>query len=704
MATVYRFEGFELEPTESRLVRGGEPIAAQPKVLDALRLFVESPGRLLSKQELLAGLWPGAFVSEESLTQVVRKLRLVLGDDPQAPRFVETIPRRGYRFLATVEVVRKEAAQPAPPVAIPTAVPMSGGRLTRYRWSLGAALAGAAAATILGLLLAHRRVEPPVTPSAAGPSQRRLTATPGRETYPALSPEGDRYAFVLRAPGEPRYDLYAAPIDGEPVRLTADSADDYAPQFSPDGREILFTRAQGEERSLWRLPALGGAPTLVVAGAEEGAWTADGRAVLYVRREPGPLFVVRRRQLATGDDVALWRVWDALASLAVSPDGERLAAVAGERRVLIGPARAPGEPRLLAGPVEYVRSLAWLPSGVALVADGHWPGHSGNLMRLPLDGGPVLPLTVGANGLFHPTVDRQGRILYARESKTRQVVRLDGELRPVGELAVPTAVECFDVAPDGSSLAITDWDSPAGRGALSLLDLATGGVRPLGDGLCPAYSPDGSRLAFLGATRDTLGLWLLELATGSRRRLAADGGKPGLIEENAARRPAWSPDGRRVAYVASGTVEGSGVFVVDVASQHHALVAPGIAGQLAWSPDGRRLAVSGEGEAQGFVIVDVRGRAVRRVFASQGNYRVTPVWVAPDRVGFLVDQRTRPTLVVLDATRGVVAARRPVDVALEPSFWGVYELLPDRRGGWLAVVETYESDLYLLAAGAAEGG
>ena len=111
---LYRFEGFAFDPAESRLMRGAETLTVQPKVLDALRLFVERPGRLLSKQELMDGLWPGLYVGEESLTQVIRKLRLALGDDPQAPSFVETVPRRGYRFLPTVVAGPDETAPPPP--------------------------------------------------------------------------------------------------------------------------------------------------------------------------------------------------------------------------------------------------------------------------------------------------------------------------------------------------------------------------------------------------------------------------------------------------------------------------------------------------------------------------------------------------------------------------------------------------------------
>jgi DNA-binding winged helix-turn-helix (wHTH) protein/Tol biopolymer transport system component len=720
----YRFAEFALEPAESRLTRGETTVAMQPKVFDALVYFAERPGRLIAKQELIDALWPGIYVTEESLTQVIRKLRLALGDDPQSPRFVETVARRGYRFLPAVDqepappglpssgttaarvdagalfprapLDGPEPVQPAARVEIPAAA--SPRRWSARRWAGVAAAVGALVA--LGWWLRSRPADVPALRQAG---QWRLTSTAGRETYPALAPDGRRYAFVLRPPGEAEYDLYAAAVGGAPMRLTATAEGEIAPQFSPDGRQILFGRESGARRGLWRVSALGGAPALVVDDADEGAWSADGRAVLYAEREPGGSSIVRRRELATSRDVELWRVDESLASLAVSPDGERLAAVAGERQILVGPASAAGVPRAVVGPLEYVRSVAWMPDGRALVTDGRWPGQGGNLMRVPLDGAPPQPLTAGSSGLFHPTVDRRGRVLHAREHKRREVVRLDARLRRGATLPLPTSIECFDVAPDGSSLAVSDWDPPSGRGSLALLAVDDGAARPLGDGLCPAYSPDGARLAHVGASADDVGLWVLELGTRSRRRVGPDRSKPGLVEKNAARRPAWSPDGRQVAYVAGGLPEGDGVFVIELATSRRRLLAPGLSGQLAWSPDGRWLAVSGDGASRGLVVIDVASRTVRRVH-EMGNFRATPVWLDRVRVAFLVDQQTRPQLLVVDAPSGRPLEQRPLPVADEPSFWGVYELVPDRRGGWLAVVETYESDLYLLGEASRQAG
>src|SRR6478735_7480835 len=93
----FRFEGFELDPGNRRLSRAG------------------ADGRLVSKDRFLAEVWRGIPVTDEALTQCIKTLRRQLGDDAGNPRFIETVPKHGYRFLATVETIGVErAAGPAP--------------------------------------------------------------------------------------------------------------------------------------------------------------------------------------------------------------------------------------------------------------------------------------------------------------------------------------------------------------------------------------------------------------------------------------------------------------------------------------------------------------------------------------------------------------------------------------------------------------
>jgi DNA-binding winged helix-turn-helix (wHTH) protein/TolB-like protein/Tfp pilus assembly protein PilF len=109
---VYEFGPFRLEPAEGRLMRGGVPVRLTPKALELLVALVTRPGRLVTKDELVAEVWPDTFVEEGNLAVNMTRLRQALNDDT-GQTYVETVPKRGYRFVATVREVGAEV--PAPP-------------------------------------------------------------------------------------------------------------------------------------------------------------------------------------------------------------------------------------------------------------------------------------------------------------------------------------------------------------------------------------------------------------------------------------------------------------------------------------------------------------------------------------------------------------------------------------------------------------
>ncbi|MGX7895540.1 winged helix-turn-helix domain-containing protein [Tsuneonella sp. HG222] len=106
---VYSFGPFTLDTGERRLLRDGEPVEVTARYFDALVLLVGEGGRLISKERFHEEVWHGIPVTDEALTQCVRTLRRALGDDAATPRFIETVPRHGYRFVAPIDA-RPEAA------------------------------------------------------------------------------------------------------------------------------------------------------------------------------------------------------------------------------------------------------------------------------------------------------------------------------------------------------------------------------------------------------------------------------------------------------------------------------------------------------------------------------------------------------------------------------------------------------------------
>jgi DNA-binding winged helix-turn-helix (wHTH) protein len=164
MNSCFRFEGFELDPGNRRLSRDGAPVELNARYLDALVLLANEQGRLVSKDRFLDEVWRGIPVTDEALTQCIRTLRRQLGDDAANPRFIETVPKHGYRFVAEVELASIETGGgPAPEAAAPP-------RPWQHALALGgaAAIGGGAAGLLGGLLYGFAGASAPVQPGVGG--------------------------------------------------------------------------------------------------------------------------------------------------------------------------------------------------------------------------------------------------------------------------------------------------------------------------------------------------------------------------------------------------------------------------------------------------------------------------------------------------------------------------------------------------------
>ena len=146
----FRFERFSLDPQNRLLRRDDTPAPLNGRYLDALVLLVRERGRLVSKDRFLEEVWRGVPVTDEALTQCVRALRRELGDDAARPRFIETVPRHGYRFIAEVEWIEDEVDLADGPRSVTRD---EAGAWRRF-WTIGVAgaLGGGAAGVIGGLV------------------------------------------------------------------------------------------------------------------------------------------------------------------------------------------------------------------------------------------------------------------------------------------------------------------------------------------------------------------------------------------------------------------------------------------------------------------------------------------------------------------------------------------------------------------------
>jgi DNA-binding winged helix-turn-helix (wHTH) protein len=290
------FGAFVFDPVNRVLCRDGVELPLPPRALGVLVLLLERSGNVITKQELLSAVWPDAFVSETSLAEAISVLRQTLGDDPQRPRYIQTLHRRGYRFVAGLHAVhpapvRVEAAAEVPDAVAaqarvsPPADPEREPRLSLLvPWLV----------TLFALLTAavavwrHSDVSPPqrVAPvrfTVTLPAGVQVAASDGPL---AVSNNGSMIA-VSGCDGT-QCAIYVRSLSQTEFTRVAGTAGGQAPFFSADGRAVGFF-ADGR---LLTIGLGGGAPKTVAMapGALGAAWLADGR-IVFARSAAEGLFV-----------------------------------------------------------------------------------------------------------------------------------------------------------------------------------------------------------------------------------------------------------------------------------------------------------------------------------------------------------------------------------------------------------------------------
>ena len=287
---IYEFGPYRLDAAERLLSRDGEAVPLQPKVFDLLLLtLVERHGRLLGKDELMKSVWPDTVVEEANLANNISILRKTLGENGR--RFIETAPKRGYRFVAEVRESNEEGAERviqepqttggdaiAEAPALSAALPIRG--IKRHKRGLAVALAASlvgVAAIIYAAPLIRQRFQ-----TGQAPLQRklsRLTYDTGLQSEPTWSPDGNMIAYSSDRGGN--FDIWVQPVsEGNPVQVTTSPAHDWQPDWSPDGSRLVF-RSERDGGGLFIVPALGGAERKIAGFGCRPRWSPDGSRILF---------------------------------------------------------------------------------------------------------------------------------------------------------------------------------------------------------------------------------------------------------------------------------------------------------------------------------------------------------------------------------------------------------------------------------------
>src|SRR5690242_11517221 len=266
----FHFGVFEVNAASGELRKNGVRIRVQEQPFQILLLLLNRSGEIVAREEIRARLWPdNTFVDfDNAISSAVRKLREALNDNADTPRFIETIARRGYRFIGPIAV-----SSPPPPTARPRHL------------NVPAIMAGALLILGVAAWWLWTRREPNTVQLTPVP----LTAAPGWEMQPSFSPDGNQiaYAWDETNAGKSAH-IYVKMIgSGRPVQVTASAGPDSFPAWSPDGRNIAFIRTQGERSAIYLIPPVGGTERKIADGyfADIMSWSPDGRFLAVADRK-----------------------------------------------------------------------------------------------------------------------------------------------------------------------------------------------------------------------------------------------------------------------------------------------------------------------------------------------------------------------------------------------------------------------------------
>ena len=566
-----RFGLFELDVRAGELRKGGRRIRLQEQPLQILTMLLAQPGEVVTREEIRQKLWSNDTTVEfdHSINAAIKRLRDTLGDSAERPRFVETVPRRGYRFIAAVEPSDTQTP-PAPPHS-PARAPAG----TRSGRHVPAALSAAAAVAGLLIVAAAIWIGLARTTTSAGPSSPitvPLTGNSGIETLPSISPDGQQVAYAWDRASGGNLDIYVKLIGGgPPLRLTDGDVDEYSPAWSPDGRQIAFLRRSSEGAGIFVVPALGGPERKLgelsarwfPAGIWYGklSWSPDGRFLaLADRGSPAGVESIVLLTIATGEKRRVtspspeWPFGDG--APVFSPDG-RILAFERAAGILVSdiyaqplsPEGAPvGGAVRLTSDRRGVYALDWTPDGREIVFSSNRGGPFA-LWTVAASGGAPEPLASAGPGVSWLSIARRGRrAAYTQPENNQSIWHVDG---PLATRATP---------------------GESDRSPARLIFSQRGNS-------APQFSPDGRAVAFQSGRSGYAEIWISD----------ADGSNPQQVTHlagPAVASPRWSPDGRHIAFDSSKDAPRS-IYVIDRDGRGlRRLTAGGQNRRPSWSSDG----------------------------------------------------------------------------------------------------------------------
>ena len=579
MQGFYEFHSFRLDLKKRRLMRGDKIISLTPKEFEVLFLLIENAGRVVEKDELLDAVWKDTFVEEATLTRNISWLRKKLADGGDT-KFIETVPKRGYRFLPEVTknsenliVIEERIIQqieieeiieiaPSPRENQNGSIPagISAANLKNLPaapvtqklsplWIIPVVLLLSFVAFVIDRGYFSKKQADVIIASNIAP----FSGLPGRENSPDFSPDGKQLVFSWDGGVDgANSDIYVKLIGtGEPVRLTNTAAEEINPTFSPDGKSIAFVRILPGHNEIILIPALGGAERKIYEKASYASvsFSPDGKSIATAEldlatKETG-IFTI---DLPTGAKTRL-TMPDAPVvdhTPRFSPDGKSLAFIryfsSFHREIFVVPAIG-GSPRQITDDDVRIYGLSWNPDGEKLFFTSFRQMNQLGLWEISASGGEPRIIQTGSNNLQDLAISPDGKaIAFVEETADENIWEIEPDKPPRPLIRSTRADHSEEFSPDNSQIVFAS--DRTGNDEIWLADADGKNQRQLTDSEksagSPRFSPDGKFIAYDAQIAGGSDIYVVSVNGGEPRRLTEDGKNNGL--------PAWSVDGKWIFF------------------------------------------------------------------------------------------------------------------------------------------------------------
>jgi Tol biopolymer transport system component/DNA-binding winged helix-turn-helix (wHTH) protein len=590
-----QFGVFELDLQRGELRRQGARVRLQEQPLKVLQLLLETPGQIVNREQLRTRIWPANTYVEfdQGLYSAVARLRDALGDSSESPRFVETVARRGYRFIAPVTIaarlpdtqIREETNQ----------TPREPSRIDVRRLimsAIGGLLGGTLLLTIVFAFDIGGAKEWLRSRNAKSVQVQRITDFVGVKETPAISPDSKAVAFV--APVNGRKQIWIRLLaGGAPLQLTYDDADHEQPRWTPDSSSLIYfapNPSPSEPGTIWELSALGGVARKVASAVSGGDVSYDGRriATFQLRGTDVALVTISHDGTMLREIKRFPKFYEYVMPR-WSPDDRWIAYERGWGYVFDVAiqviASQGGQPRDVAHG-EMLRGFSWLPDGSRLV----YSSSAGSTILYPPifnlrvvgnTGGDDRQLTFGEVSYVEPDVVA-GRLVASR-------VRIQSDI----------------------------WRFPVSGSPQQNTNDALRITHQTGQAQTPSVSPDGKEFVYLSDSGGHGNLWVAT-TDGSKTRQITFEHDPAV----AIGVPIWSPAGGRIVFIVTRKGK-TGEWVVSPDGRNLQQLVP-LGSAASWSPDGKWLYYTREHCIEK---VPVDGGPAAQVRCQDG---FTPMALSPD--------------------------------------------------------------------------